>query len=303
MNRTVLAIGIIFLLIGASGVSSTDNISKDVSFVCKFNNPPYEPSDPIPPSGSTNVSIHIVLRWTGGDPDGDEVIYDVYFGNSSPPPKIADNISSNFWLLTTLDFNTFYYWKVVSTDEYGASTPGPIWIFTTRGNSPPMRPILVDYDNKTLYFYSIDPDGDDIRYHIDWGDGITESTEWYPSGEIVGLSHSWLDGVYFMRIKAEDIYGAEGPWLEFEIRIGNQAPYPPMIYGPVSGNVGEEYTFSFNAVDYEGDNVSFFVEWGDGTSDGWSFYVESGEDLEYQHTWFEQDDYFIRCKASDSYKK
>ncbi len=76
MNKTVLAIGIIFLLIGVSVVSSTGNISK-VSSVCKSNNPPYEPSNPIPPDGATNVSIFTGLCWTGGDPDGDEVIYDI----------------------------------------------------------------------------------------------------------------------------------------------------------------------------------------------------------------------------------
>ena len=83
----------------------------------------------------------------------------------------------------------------------------------------------------------------------------------------------------------------------------NNPPESPMINGPVGGKVGYEYEFFFSAVDPEGDNVSFYVEWGDGTNDGWSDYVESGLDKMYSHIWFKPNDYFIRCKAKDIYGK
>jgi len=94
MNRTVFAIGLIFLLICVSGVSSNVNISK-ISYSRKSNNPPYPPSNPYPPDGYTNVSIYpSVLRWTGGDPDGDTVRYDLYYGITFPPPLLFGNTSS-----------------------------------------------------------------------------------------------------------------------------------------------------------------------------------------------------------------
>ena len=109
---------------------STGNIN-NASFNIKSNNPPYEPSNPIPPDGATNVSIYTSLCWTGGDPDGDLVIYDVYFGKNYPPNLIINNQSLNCtYSYAELEFNTKYFWKIVAWDPDG-STEGPIWSFTT----------------------------------------------------------------------------------------------------------------------------------------------------------------------------
>jgi len=94
--------------------------------------------------------------------------------------------------------------------------------------------------------------------------------------------------------------GAENTMIANEaIFDDNQPPEPPEIGGPSNGIVGQEYTFYFSTVDPEGHNVSFYVEWGDGTIDGWSEYVESGGAIGFSHAWFKQDNYFIRCKAKD----
>jgi uncharacterized repeat protein (TIGR01451 family) len=50
------------------------------------NNPPNTPSNPSPADNVTGVSVSTDLNWTGGDPDGDSVTYDVYFeANDSTP--------------------------------------------------------------------------------------------------------------------------------------------------------------------------------------------------------------------------
>ena len=62
------------------------------SFTAAPNLPPYTPSNPSPPDGAMYVDPDADLSWTGGDPNpGDTVTYDVYFGTSSPPPKIVTN--------------------------------------------------------------------------------------------------------------------------------------------------------------------------------------------------------------------
>lgn len=95
------------------------------------NNPPNEPSYPYPSDGSTNISIVNYLSWTCEDPDGDSLTYDLYFGNNSSPPQESVNLTNTTYDLDILDFNTTYYWRIVAWDEYGASTKGPIWKFTT----------------------------------------------------------------------------------------------------------------------------------------------------------------------------
>jgi len=107
-----------------------------ISFESFQNNPPYEPSNPVPNNGAIDVSIDIDLSWTGGDPDGDDVLYDVYFGDYSPPPKVVTKQSDTTYDPGILKSATTYYWKIISWDNQDGSTEGPIWDFPRR--SPPI---------------------------------------------------------------------------------------------------------------------------------------------------------------------
>ena len=100
--------------------------------VIMANHPPNTPSNPNPTNGASNVDINADLSWTGGDPDScDTVTYDVYFGTTSPPPKVVGNQSDTSYNPGTMNYNTHYYWKIVAWDNHGASTTGLIWEFTT----------------------------------------------------------------------------------------------------------------------------------------------------------------------------
>lgn len=95
--------------------------------------------------------------------------------------------------------------------------------FKTYGfdNQPPSIPTITGPTSgkpgKSLAFtlYSVDPDGDDIRYIINWGDNNTETTSFAPSGTNVTISHTWAEvGEYTIIVKAEDGYGAESDWSD-----------------------------------------------------------------------------------------
>lgn len=62
----------------------------------------------------------------------------------------------------------------------------------------------------------IDPDGDDLYYLWDWGDG--NFSDWigpYGSGDMINFSYKWNDrGVFEVRLKARDIYGLESVWSD-----------------------------------------------------------------------------------------
>lgn len=97
------------------------------------NNPPNTPSNPSPANGATGVSTGPTLSWTGGDPDGNPVTYDVSFGTSATPPLVSNNQTSTNYNPGTLSAGTTYYWKIVAEDSLGATTPGPVWSFATAG--------------------------------------------------------------------------------------------------------------------------------------------------------------------------
>jgi len=63
---------------------------------------------------------------------------------------------------------------------------------------------------------AIEPDGDEIYYMWDWGDG--NFSEWlgpYSSEELCSESHIWtVQGVYSIRVKAKDYYGLESDWSD-----------------------------------------------------------------------------------------
>ena len=150
------------------------------------NNPPYVPSDPNPKNDSVNVSISAILNWTGGDPDGDPVFYDVYFGTTSPPDLVATNQYNTSYDPSPLNYFTMYYWSIVAWDNQSASTNGPEWVFTTeqKQNNPPNIPSSPVPSNGSmnvsvdviLQWVGGDPDvGDIVLYDVYFGNTSTPS--------------------------------------------------------------------------------------------------------------------------------
>jgi hypothetical protein len=194
------------------------------------NHPPYVPSNPNPVDGATDVDIEVDLSWTGGDPDGDLVLYDVYFGTTSPPSKTVGNQSSTTFDPGTLNLATLYYWQIIAWDGDGASTMGSIWQFTTQTelNAPPSPPDIDGTTNGkvgTRYpytFISTDSNEDDVSYYIEWGDGETTSwTTLQPSGSPGYIEgHTWEEkDAYTIRAKARDSHGLESDWATLEVTM------------------------------------------------------------------------------------
>jgi hypothetical protein len=150
------------------------------------------------------------------------LFYDVYFeaNDHYPDLLVSSNQPETSYGPGTMEPETTYFWQIVVRDEFGASTTGPIWHFTTeeQPNLPPGAPNIVGPSSGvpgTEYDYILnaaDPDGDDVRYHIDWGDGGTGITNLNPSGDDMLISHTWDEQkTYIVKVKAEDANGLIGP--------------------------------------------------------------------------------------------
>ena len=277
----------------------------------EVNSPPNEPSDPDPQDGTTDVTINTNLSWTGGDPDGDEVTYDIYFGTSTPPPKVVSNQSSTTYDPGLLDFDTLYYWRIVAWDEFENSAVGPIWVFTTEENLPPYEPSDPNPPDgatdvtiyKILSWTGGDPNiGDPVIYDVYLGDSsppplVAEDLtyEAYDPGTME------LGTTYYWQIISEDSGGltTEGPiWSFTTEEEPNEPPTAPDIDGPSKGKPGKEICWTFHSDDPNDDDVKYIIDWGDENSEETDYYP-SCTPAEACHTYDEEGTYIIKAMAED----
>jgi hypothetical protein len=79
----------------------------------------------------------------------------------------------------------------------------------------------------------------------------------------------------------------------------NYAPIKPTISGPTRGVPGINYSFVFKSSDPEGENIYYYIDWGDGTNTDWLGPYSSGEELNLEHTWSTTKIYTIKAKSKD----
>jgi PKD repeat protein len=202
-------------------VLDNDGNKAGIKKIIMIDNPPITPGSPDPYDGKTKVDVDYNLAWTGGDIDGDLENYYIYLDKINPPNQIISKNSNTTYDPGTLDYDSIYYWKIVAWDIHGVSSSGPVWTFSTKANNPPNTTTtlsgqttcwinnIYDFSTKTT-----DPDGDDIFYMFNWGDGTFSN--WlgpYSSNVVASASHIWAKkGMYHVMVKAKDIHGAESTW-------------------------------------------------------------------------------------------
>jgi len=83
--------------------------------------------------------------------------------------------------------------------------------------------------------------------------------------------------------------------------LDNDAPVIPTINGPSKGGVGKEQEFEVSSTDPDGDDVYYYIDWGDGKVLDWDGPYNSGDKITKKHTFNEETDYTIKVKAKDVY--
>jgi thiol-disulfide isomerase/thioredoxin len=94
-------------------------------------------------------------------------------------------------------------------------------------NNPPEKPTINGPNSGKIgevYQYQIstmDPDGDEIYYKIDWADGnISDWLGPYNSEEVITVMHSWKEeGDFIVKVKAKDPDGEETEWASLKVTM------------------------------------------------------------------------------------
>jgi hypothetical protein len=151
------------------------------------------------------------------------------------------------------------------------------------------------------YFRAVDSNGDKIFYYIDWGDGTNSGLIGpYSSNYQIMFWHGWSNpGFYVVSAKAIDGWGSESTWSSIVVEVTTITP--PIIEGPVKGNVGVNYSYNFTSIDPENHYIYYYIDWGDGSNNSWFGPYESGQKIQAKHSWQKKGNYQIKAKAKDTY--
>ena len=105
-----------------------------------------------------------------------------------------------------------------------------------------------------------------------------------------------FDGVIYFMLGGNDAWTLAGYPTK-----ANTPPNTPMITGDTKGKPGEDYSYTVITTDSDSDNVYYYVNWSDNTSNQLVGPYHSGEEATINHTWSEKGTYIVKVKARDIY--
>jgi len=207
---------ILFLVIASTAIVNADFI--------KY---PKEDGPPLvviqsPENGTTFNSPYIVVKGYATDDIGLIAMgqqHEWIDGDNKYSFSISQTTNKTFfntWILYE-GWNRITYFVYDTVLHYEEDQ---IVVYYVVSNQPPNKPLINgSYTGKPGSVYSCsfiaeDPEGDDIFYEIDWGDGNVDPWSGpINSNEKISRTHKYLDrGEYTIMARAKDIYGNIGDW-------------------------------------------------------------------------------------------
>ena len=146
---------------------------------------------------------------------------------------------------------------------------------------------------------SVDHEGSIVTYDWDFGDGTTETG--------ATVTHTYTQqGIYLVTLTVTDNASNtddQTTWVYIDTE--NHPPETPTLTGRQNGKNGTAYSYTFSATDPDGDDVYYYLNWGDdywfGGAVGWIGPYKSGQEITLEKTWVEKGNYTVRVKAKDQY--
>lgn len=156
------------------------------------------------------------------------------------------------------------------------------------------------FANETTLYCTFIESGNILITHskigiIDWSEPIQLNNfngsvvSKYRFSEIIDMNHIvWTDD----RNDNLDIY--------LYIPEGLIPPNTPTISGPTHFKPNQEKEFTFTTTDPNGDQIYYYIDWGDGTHSSWIGPCASGYQLKLSSLWTYKAKFIIKCKAKDT---
>jgi len=240
------------------------------------------------------------------------VIYH-YNENPSDNGELINTIG-DYWEYSTIVEDTlgFIQYMVCVWDDFGNNNHTAMKNITIIDDELPeiddvdvTPPVQTSDEQVNISAYVTDNvDVSDVGIYMVYPDSAEENFSIYDS-QIENTYYSLRiydqEGEYKFYVWAVDSYGNfnKSVELSFEIVLGDR-PTDPLIGGEAQGKAGESYTYEFASTDSDGDEIFYYIDWGDGATEEWIGPYESGEIVKINHTWDEIGAYTIKAKARDT---
>jgi len=201
------------------------------------------------------------LKWNGTDPEGQKLTYDVYFGNTQPLPKVANNISEDHFQLKNLVSGRTYQWYVVVKDPYGATNRSQTWVFIA--NSVPEVTLLAPFDGSKLTTTKIrfqwtgsDAEGQKLTYDLflEKAGVLSKGIEGTNRSEVQLTLENQKSYKWYVIVNDSMLTNQSQVW---SFSIDAPLNHPPQINNtpPSTGVVGKPYSCTLQIYDADKDHV------------------------------------------------
>lgn len=198
-----------------------------------------------------------------------------------------------------------YPFDAYYVDEVIGATPGS---GVNNPPDPPRYPYPVDGEtdipvNIEISWTGSDPDNDDLTYDVYFGTTnpppkivSNQSETSFAPENLVNLT------TYYWQIVAWDEHGESttGPIWSFTT-TSNYPPDKPDITGNASGKPDEDLEFTFIALDPNSDDLQYYIQWGDGSTEDWFGPYASGEEVKITHQYSKKGKSIIKAKVKDTF--
>ncbi len=207
----------------SNGVSSV--WSNPLTVTIAANTPPRNPTRP---SGLRSGIVGSIYSYStlATDPDRVQLRYTFDWGDGTTSTTSLVNSGTGAAASHAWNASGTYQVLANATDNSGLSSgwSSPLTVIISKNNPPnqPITPVGPIMGRKQVAYTYVtnakDPNGDQVKYTFDWGDGTTSTTSLVNSGKSASSSHRWSSaGTYKIKAMAADSRDASSGWSNSKV--------------------------------------------------------------------------------------
>jgi hypothetical protein len=228
--------------------------------------PNHSPGIPSKPSGAAAGVVGTSYSYTTSSTDqdsGDTIKYTFAWGDGQTSTTGFNSSGATAGMSHAWSGAGSYNVTATATDNRGAASASSqatsVTITAVPSNLPPVTPgapaaldtVSVE-SNCTVTASTVDPEGDQIRYTFDWGDGTTTVTGLMNSGTTATAYHIWSSvSTCSVKVFAADSKGAaspQSPAKSIAVTASSAVTVTPTLISPKSTTTTHTPTFRWNPV-------------------------------------------------------